>query len=57
VALSLTFREDIDTAKIDIPIAWLVGFCIASAIFGLIAAVFPAWRASRLNVLDAVSHE
>jgi ABC-type antimicrobial peptide transport system permease subunit len=28
-----------------------------SAIFGVLAAIFPAWRASRLDVLDAVSTE
>jgi putative ABC transport system permease protein len=57
VALSLTFREDIDTARVDIPYVWLIAFCIVSAIFGLLASIFPAWRASRLNVLDAVSYD
>jgi putative ABC transport system permease protein len=56
-ALSLTLREDIDTARIDLPIAWLVMFCVVSAVFGVIAAIFPAWRASRLDVLDAVTTE
>jgi len=56
-ALSLTFREDMDTAKVDIPYLWLIAFCIMSAVFGLLASIFPAWRASRLNVLDAVSHD
>ena len=57
VALATTFREDIDTARIDIPISWLIAFCIMSAVFGLLASIFPAWRASRLDVLDAVSHD
>jgi putative ABC transport system permease protein len=57
VALSLTFRADMDTAKVDIPYLWLIAFCVMSAVFGLFASIFPAWRASRLNVLDAVSHE
>jgi putative ABC transport system permease protein len=56
-ALSLTLREDIDTARIDLPIAWLVAFCLVSALFGVLAAIFPAWRASRLDVLDAVTTE
>ena len=39
------------------PTSWLIAFCIMSAVFGLLASIFPAWRASRLNVLDAVSHD
>jgi len=30
---------------------------VLAAFFGVLAAVFPAWRATRLNVLDAVTHE
>ena len=35
----------------------LVYVTILAALLGVIAAVFPAWRATRLNVLEAVSHE
>jgi putative ABC transport system permease protein len=56
-ALSLTLRADIDTAQVNLPVIALILFCVMSAIFALLAAIFPAWRASRLNILDAVSHE
>jgi putative ABC transport system permease protein len=39
-----------------IPIPSLVIYVLVAAIFGLLAAIFPARRAARLNVLDAISH-
>ncbi len=42
--------------SIQIPILPLIVYVIVAAIFGLIAAIFPARRAARLNVLDAISH-
>ena len=32
-------------------------FLILAVASGVIAAVFPAWRASRLDVLDAIATE
>ena len=29
---------------------------VVTSIMGLLAALFPAWRASRMNVLSAISH-
>jgi len=43
----------------EFSIPWIrIGFMVVIAAFaGLIAALFPAFRSSRMNVLDAISHE
>ena len=41
----------------SIPIAELVGFTVVAILAGLAAAILPARRASRLNVLDALHYE
>ena len=50
-----------DRALCDVPfvVPWgtIVVFVIAAIIVGLLAAIFPARRASRLNVLDALQYE
>jgi putative ABC transport system permease protein len=40
-----------------LPIAWLVVFFIMAAIAGVVAALPPAWRASKVDVLRAVTTE
>jgi putative ABC transport system permease protein len=35
----------------------LVAFAIAAIFVGIIAAIFPARRAARLNVLEALQYE
>jgi ABC-type lipoprotein release transport system permease subunit len=30
---------------------------VVSVLFGMLAAVYPAWRAGRLDVLDAIATE
>jgi putative ABC transport system permease protein len=42
---------------ISIPYGSLLGYLLVSGLFGMLAAILPARRASRLNVLDAISHE
>ena len=39
-------------------IPWVrIGIMVAvTSVMGLLAALFPAWRASRMNVLEAISH-
>jgi len=39
-----------------IPYGSLITFVIFSALAGLVAGMYPAWRAGRMNVLDAISH-
>jgi putative ABC transport system permease protein len=41
----------------SVPRGQLLLFLIASVIAGLVAALIPAWRASRLDVLEAIAHE
>ncbi len=40
-----------------LPVVWLVAFTVVAAILGVVAAVFPARRAARLNVLEALQYE
>ncbi|WP_419863030.1 ABC transporter permease [Candidatus Poriferisodalis sp.] len=42
---------------VSVPIGQIVFFLVISVVFGLIAALFPAFRASRMNVLDAIADE
>ena len=42
---------------ISVPIPTLAIYLVVAALTGLAAAVFPAWIAGRMNVLDAVSSE
>ncbi len=56
VATSAAIPDDIiDT--IAVPYLQLLVFLVISVAFGLIAALFPAFRASRMNVLDAIADE
>ena len=41
---------------VSIPYGSLLTYLVISAIFGMVAAILPARRAARLNVLDAISH-
>ncbi len=42
---------------VSVLIGQIVFFLVISVVFGLIAALFPAFRASRMNVLDAIADE
>ncbi len=56
IATAVAIPDDIiDT--VSIPAAQIVIFLVVSVVFGLIAALFPAFRASRMNVLDAIADE
>ena len=39
-----------------VPWGSLILFMVISAVAGLLAGLYPAWRAGRMNVLDAISH-
>ncbi len=41
---------------VAIPWPAVIGLVILAMLAGLIAAVLPAWRAGRMNVLEAISH-
>ncbi|WP_166350517.1 ABC transporter permease [Phytoactinopolyspora limicola] len=44
-------------ASLDVPISQLVVFLVLAAVVGILAAVWPARRAARLNVLRAITTE
>lgn len=55
-AIVTALQQD-DELVLSIPYAWLSIALVAAAVAGVIAAVYPAWRASRLNVLAAIAYE
>ena len=41
----------------QVPVGTLLVLALVAGLIGLVAALIPAWRASRMNVLDAISTE
>ena len=57
ILLALMVGGAIGFAAFTIPVGTLIIFIIAAIIAGLIAAIWPARRAGKLNVLEALSYE
>jgi putative ABC transport system permease protein len=57
VVLALVIGVAIKFAAFTIPVGTLVVFVIAAILAGIIAAILPARRAARLNVLRALQYE
>jgi putative ABC transport system permease protein len=57
IVLSVLLIARVDFIILSWPIVSLIVFVLAAIIVGLIAAIFPARRASRLNVLEALQYE
>ena len=57
VILALLVGAAINYPAFTIPVGTLVVFVIAAVIAGIVAAIFPARRAGRLNVLRALQYE
>ena len=49
--------DDEGIGKVVIPGGQLIAYVVLAGIAGVVAAVFPARRAARLDVLAAISHE
>jgi len=47
----------VDFIKFSLPVTSLIVFAIAAIVVGILAAIFPARRAARLNVLQALQYE
>jgi putative ABC transport system permease protein len=47
----------VDFIEFALPVPQLVVFAVATVVVGILAAIFPARRASRLNVLEALHYE
>jgi putative ABC transport system permease protein len=64
IAIGVVFGVAIQHAVSDkgldvlrVPVPTLVMYVVLSAVIGVLAAVWPAWRASRLDVLKAIAFE
>ena len=57
IPISRVRSNTVRISVFTIPVGTLIVFVIAAIIAGLIAAIFPARRAGRLNVLEALQYE
>jgi putative ABC transport system permease protein len=57
IVLGALLVARVDFIAFTLPIGQLIVFAIAAVIVGILAAIFPARRASRLNVLEALQYE
>jgi putative ABC transport system permease protein len=55
-AFTMALREQ-GLDQFDVPPLQVAGFLVFSVVAGTIAALLPAWRASRLDVLEAIAEE
>ena len=44
-------------STVRLPIGTLLAMLIVALLAGIVAAILPAWRAGRMNVLDAIASE
>ena len=57
IALGALLVARVDFIDFTLPVTQLVIFAVAAIVVGIIAAIFPARRAARLNVLQALQYE
>jgi putative ABC transport system permease protein len=57
IALGALLIARVDFIDFTLPVTQLVVFAVAAIVVGVIAAIFPARRAARLNVLQALQYE
>ncbi|HEX9599194.1 MAG TPA: FtsX-like permease family protein [Gaiellaceae bacterium] len=57
IVLAALLIARVDFIVLSVPVGQLIIFGVASIIVGIIAAIFPARRAARLNVLEALQYE
>jgi putative ABC transport system permease protein len=49
--------SDLGITELSLPVGQLVVLMILAALIGVVAAILPARRAAKLNVLEAISYE
>ena len=54
VATAVAIPDDI-ISRVSVPTGQIVLLVLLAMVFGLLAAVFPSYRAGRMNVLDAIA--
>ncbi|HTY95718.1 MAG TPA: FtsX-like permease family protein, partial [Solirubrobacteraceae bacterium] len=57
ILLALMVGQAIEYPAFEVPVGTLVVFVVAAVACGLLAAIFPARRAARMNVLRALQYE
>jgi putative ABC transport system permease protein len=57
IALGGLLVARVDFIDFTLPVGQLIVFAVAAILVGIIAAIFPARRAARLNVLQALQYE
>jgi putative ABC transport system permease protein len=57
VVLGGLLAARVDFIVFTLPWGQLIAFAIATIVVGLLAAIFPARRAAKLNVLEALQYE
>jgi ABC-type antimicrobial peptide transport system permease subunit len=57
IVLAALLIARVDFIVLSVPIGQLVVFAVAAIVVGIVAAIFPARRAARLNVLRALQYE
>ena len=57
IVLGALLVARVDFIVFSLPVGSLIVFAIATIIVGIVAAIFPARRAARLNVLEALQYE
>ena len=56
VATAVAIPDEI-ISRVSVPVVQIVLLVVLAMVFGLLAAVFPSYRAGRMNVLDAIASD
>ena len=57
IVLGALLVARVDFIQFSLPVGSLIVFAIVTIVVGILAAIFPARRAARLNVLEALQYE